>query len=90
MIVRGLRKRGKPPTVSTGRQTGIGDVVSGAHGSVRLLGGVPHRIILDNLKDGVLKPDLYDPARNRTYRGLAEHYGFLIDPGRVTHPRDNR
>lgn len=51
-------------------------------------GGVPHRIILDNLKDGVLKPDLYDPALNRTYRGLAEHYGFLIDPGRVAHPKD--
>ena len=51
-------------------------------------GGVPHRIILDNLKDGVLKPDLYDPTLNRTYRDLAEHYGILIDPGRAGRPKD--
>lgn len=51
-------------------------------------GGVPKRIVLDNLKDGVIKPDLYDPQLNRTYRDLATHYGFLVDPGRVAHPKD--
>ena len=51
-------------------------------------GGVPRRIVLDNLKDGIIKPDLYDPVLNRTYRDLADHYGFLIDPGRVASPKD--
>jgi len=51
-------------------------------------GGVPHRLVLDNLKNGVIKPDLYDPQLNRTYQELAEHYGCFIDPCRVRHPQD--
>ena len=54
----------------------------------RFFGGVPHRIVPDNLKAGVLKPDLYDPAFNRAYEELAHHYGFLIDPARVRKPTD--
>jgi transposase len=34
-------------------------------------GGVPHRTVLDNLKAGVVKADLYDPLLNRAYRELA-------------------
>ncbi|MDO8670365.1 MAG: IS21 family transposase [Dehalococcoidia bacterium] len=52
------------------------------------LGGVPQRLVIDNLTSGVLKPDLYDPAINRGYQQLADHYGTLIDPCRVAHPRD--
>jgi len=52
------------------------------------LGGVPRRIVPDNLKPGVLKPDLYDPALNRTYAELSAHYGFLIDPARAGRPKD--
>jgi transposase len=51
-------------------------------------GGVPHRLLLDNLKNGVIKPSLYDPQLNRTYQELAEHYGCFIDPCRVRHPKD--
>jgi hypothetical protein len=51
-------------------------------------GGVPHRLLLDNLKNGVIKPSLYDPQLNRTYRELAEHYGCFVDPCRVRHPKD--
>jgi hypothetical protein len=54
----------------------------------RFFGGVPQRIVPDNLKTGVLKPDLYDPAFNRSYEELAHHYGFLIDPARVRRPTD--
>lgn len=54
----------------------------------RFFGGVPHRIVPDNLKTGVLKPDLYDPAFNRAYEELAHHYGFIIDPARVRKPTD--
>src|SRR3990170_868480 len=51
-------------------------------------GGVPRRLVPDNLKAGVLKPDLYDPTFNRGYEELARHYGFLIDPARAAKPTD--
>lgn len=51
-------------------------------------GGAPHCINPDNLKSGVIKPDLYDPQLNRTYQEMAEHYHCFVDPSRVAHPRD--
>jgi transposase len=51
-------------------------------------GGVPERIVLDNLKNGVIKADLYDPRLNRTYQELAEHYDCFLDPCRVVRPKD--
>jgi transposase len=51
-------------------------------------GGVPARLVPDNLKTGVDKPDLYDPKINRAYAELAAHYGTLVDPARVLKPRD--
>lgn len=50
--------------------------------------GVTLRVLIDNLKNGVIKPDLYDPKLNHTYREMAEHYGCFIDPCRVRHPKD--
>jgi transposase len=51
-------------------------------------GGVPARLVPDNLKTGVDKPDLYDPKLNRSYAEMAAHYGCLIDPARAIKPRD--
>ena len=51
-------------------------------------GGVPQRIIPDNLKTGIIKPDLYDPKFNQGYEELAHHYGVIIDPARSGKPRD--
>lgn len=51
-------------------------------------GGVPRRVVLDNLKSGVLKPDIYDPKFNRTYEELSRHYGFIVDPARARTPRE--
>jgi len=51
-------------------------------------GGCPARIVSDNLKAGVVKPDLYDPKINRAYAELARHYGVLVDPARAHHPKD--
>ena len=46
-------------------------------------GGVPRRIILDNLKSGVLKPDIYDPTINRAYADMERFYGFVADPAKI-------
>jgi transposase len=52
----------------------------------RRLGGVPRVLILDNLREGVLKPDIYDPAINPLYRDMLAHYGALAMPCRVNDP----
>jgi hypothetical protein len=46
-------------------------------------GGVPKRIILDNLKSGILKPHTYDPVFNNAYGDCAKHYGFIVDPAKI-------
>lgn len=55
-----------------------------------LFGGVPARLVPDNLKTGVDKPDLYNPKINRSYAELAEHYGTLVDPARAGKPTDKQ
>jgi transposase len=49
-------------------------------------GGVPRRIVPDNLKAAIVKAVLYDPVVQRAYRECAEHYGFLISPCRPRTP----
>ena len=56
--------------------------------AAEFFGGLPSRIILDNLRTGVLKPDIYDPKINRAYGEFAHHYGVLLDPARVFKPKD--
>jgi transposase len=51
-------------------------------------GCVPARLVIDNLRTGVDRPDLYDPKLNRAYAELGEHYGCLIDPARASKPKD--
>lgn len=43
-------------------------------------GGVPRRVVLDNLKAAILDACVHDPTVQRAYRECAAHYGFLIDP----------
>jgi transposase len=49
---------------------------------------VPARLVPDNLRSGVDRPDLYDPKINRAYAELGVHYGCLIDPARRIKPKD--
>jgi transposase len=51
-------------------------------------GGVTRRNVIDNLKAGVIKPNLYEPSLNRSYREMIEHYGGFVDTARVRHPKD--
>lgn len=52
----------------------------------RALGGCPQYVVLDNLKEGVLRPDWYEPALNPVYAALLAHYGVVADPCRVRDP----
>lgn len=51
-------------------------------------GGVPGMVVSDNLKSGITKACFYEPAVNRTYASMAEHYGTAIVPARPRRPRD--
>jgi transposase len=50
--------------------------------------GVPEIVVPDNPKMAVLKPCRYEPDLNPTYHEMAAHYGTVIIPPRVAHPRD--
>jgi transposase len=52
----------------------------------RRLGGVTRVVVLDNLREGVLAPDIYDPTLNPLYRDMLRHYGAVPLPCRVGHP----
>ena len=52
----------------------------------RRLGGTVKVVILDNLGEGVLTPDIYDPALNPLYRDVLAHYGVVALPCRVGDP----
>jgi len=50
-------------------------------------GGAVKRVVLDNLKAGIIKAVVHDAEPQRSYRDLAEHYGFLISPCRPRTPQ---
>jgi hypothetical protein len=50
-------------------------------------GGVPQRVVIDNLKAAIIKATRDDPAVQASYRECALHYGFLIAPCQVRTPQ---
>ena len=51
-------------------------------------GGLTPYLVVDNLKSGVHRADLYDPDVNPTYCDFANHMGFAVLPARPVKPRD--
>jgi len=43
-------------------------------------------VVLDNLKEGVIKPDIYEPTLNPVYEAVLKHYNVVGDPARVRDP----
>src|SRR5881409_609959 len=54
--------------------------------SFRRLGGSVQVVVLDNLREGVLTADIYDPVLNPIYRDVLAHYGVVALPCRVGDP----
>src|SRR5438876_230367 len=52
----------------------------------RRLGGSTRVVVLDNLREGVLVPDIYDPTLNPLYRDVLAHYGAVALPCRIKDP----
>lgn len=49
-------------------------------------GGVPERVVIDNLKAAIVRASWDEPEVQHAYRECAEHYGFLIAPCRPGTP----
>lgn len=52
----------------------------------RRLGGSPRLVVLDNLREGVLAADIYDPTLNPLYQHVLLHYGVVAMPCRIKDP----
>ena len=52
----------------------------------RRLCGSPRVVVLDNLKEGVAVPDIYDPTVNPLFRDVLAHYGVVALPCRIHDP----
>lgn len=50
-------------------------------------GGVPQRLILDNLRAAVTKADWFDPEINPKVRSFGQHYGIALLPTKPYTPR---
>jgi transposase len=83
-IVLSHSRKGYSEAVS--RQT-TEDFLRCLEGAFRHFGGVPRRLILDNLKAAVNKADWFDPEINPKVRSFGEHYGTVFLPTRPYTPR---
>ena len=52
----------------------------------RSFGGTTSYVVFDNLREGVITPDLYEPALNPVYAAMLTHYGVVADVCRVGNP----
>jgi transposase len=65
----------------------LADVIDGLEDAWAWFGGVPRRVVVDNLKPSVAKADRYDPVFQRTFDEYARHRGFIIDATRARDPK---
>jgi transposase len=54
----------------------------------RFFGGVPKRLVPDNMTSAVVRPDAKDPGIQRSFLEYAQARGFFVDPARVRRPQD--
>jgi IstB-like ATP binding protein/Mu transposase, C-terminal domain len=47
---------------------------------------VPRIVVLDNLREGVIVADIYDPTLNPLFRDVLAHYGVVAMPCRIKDP----
>lgn len=83
-VVLSFSRKGFSEVVS--RQT-TDDFLRGLEDAVWHFGGVPQRLVLDNLRAAVTTADWYDPELNPRVRSFAEHYGTVMMPTEPYTPR---
>jgi transposase len=71
--------------VHVGFSQKLEDLIDGLEQAWDFFDGVAERVVLDNLKQAVVRSDRYEPVFQRTFNEYAEHRGFVIDPAVVRH-----
>ena len=66
----------------------LSDWIGAQSRAFTFFGGAPEIVVPDNLKSGVSRAHLYEPALNPTYQEMAAYYGVAIIPARSRKPRD--
>ncbi|ADD67068.1 Integrase catalytic region [Denitrovibrio acetiphilus DSM 12809] len=64
------------------------EVITGLESAWEFFGGVPAKVIVDNMKTAIDKADRYDAQFNRYFYEYACYRGFIIDPARAVAPKD--
>ena len=64
----------------------LDDVLSGLEAAWSFFGGVPARLVVDNMKAAITKAGRYDPIPQRVFAEYAEYRGFTIDATLPRHP----
>jgi transposase len=62
-------------------------VCEGLDAAWRFFGGVPHRLVVDNLKPVVAKADSQAPTITEAFTEYAQSRGLFVDPTRVRDPQ---
>lgn len=60
-------------------------VLDGLEAAWTFFGRVVRRLVADNLKPVVTRPDRYHPHVNRVFLEYAQHRGFIVDPALPDH-----
>ena len=63
------------------------DLIDGLEGAWKFFGGIPARVVIDNMRTAVTRADRYEPTFQRTFNEYAGHRGFVIDAAIVRHPQ---
>ena len=69
------------------RSQALPDLIEGLEDAWECFGGVPTRVVLDNLKAAVTRSDRYDPTFQRTFAEYARYRGFVIDAAVPRHAK---
>jgi transposase len=66
----------------------LADVIEGLEASWTFFRGVPRYLVLDNFPAAIAGADALHPKLTRGFLEYAQHRGFIPDPARVRHPKD--
>jgi hypothetical protein len=65
----------------------LADLIEGLEAAWVFFGGVPARVVIDNLRAAVTRADRYEPIFQRTFAEYAHYRGFVIDAALPRHAR---
>lgn len=84
----GVLSHSRLPHIEFVRKQDKSAFASSVVGMVHSYEGATEWISIDNLKSGVIKPDLWDPTINRALAEVAAYYGVFVNPCRVGRSTD--